>query len=160
MQPYCHVLDFTGLVSKEEQNIQSHHSVRRGFMNFSSLWINKLSIFDKVTSILHFKPMCCISIIPGIFLFQGLVIILSHSQTFFTHLLWHHIFDNRYIIFSIKGWFYLFWVSHISGWKISTYDPAWMTCNLSISGFVIFLHSLIVYQTWLLVNKHTSRMNS
>ena len=130
----------------------------KGFWWISSYsWINQLSIFNEFTFILHFKPLCCICIICYLFLFLGLVRLMSQSWPVFACLHYHHIFDNRYALFSVMGWFHLFWLSRISGWQIGRNDSAWVTCSLSVSDFIIFTHRLIVDQRLLLINKHKIR---
>ena len=121
------------------------------------LLINKLSLFNKVAYILHFEPLCLIFIILGLFLFLVIIIILSRSRSLFVHLLFHHLFDNRYNLFYVLGCFHLFWIYLISVWNIGRHDPARMTCRLSVSGFFIFPHRLLLYQTWLLINKNKCR---
>ena len=122
-----------------------------------SLWINKFSIFNEATSMVHSKPIFCICIIPGIFTCVGLVIIISHSWTFFDHFLFYHIFHNRYTFFLYWGYFRFLWVSHIYGWQIGRQNPAWTTCSLIVSIFVIFPHQFLVDHMWMLINKQKSR---
>ena len=72
---------------------------------------------------------------------------MSHSRLLFTRLLCHHLFDNTYTLFSVLGWFRLILLYYISVWKIGRNDPAFMTFSLSVLGFFIFPHRLLVDQT-------------
>ena len=138
---------------KSRRNIIDKSAAVSGavYWSFSSLWINKLPLFPEVTYALNVIPPCCIFSIPGLYIFIGVFIILSHSRPLLACLLCHYLFDNRYALFSFMGWFNLFWVSHIPGWKIGRHDTWWMTCSSIVSGFVIFTHRLFVYQMWMLL---------
>ena len=124
---------------------------------FSPLLIKKLSILNKVSSILYLKSLCCICIVPNLFIFIGPFRMLLYSWPFFTCLLYCHLLENIYALFSTIGWFRLLWVYHIYGWKICRHDPVWVNYSWSVSVFVIFTRLLIGYQTWLLINLNKIR---
>ena len=126
----------------------------RGVLCLSySLWISNISLFTKVSHVLVFIPLCCIFVIPDLYLYLGLVILMSHSWSFLGCLLFHGLLNNRYALFSAIGWFHYFWVSHIYGWKIGKLDSAWKNCGFIVSRFVTFPHQLLVNQTLLLIGR-------
>ena len=116
--------------------------------------IKKFYGLNDFSYVICFIPFCWIFVIHGLSLFTGLVRILLYYWPLLVCIICHNLSGNRYTIFSVMGWFHLLWVSNISGWKIGRHATAWTTCSFSVSGFFIFPHSLLVYQTWLLINKH------
>ena len=104
---HCHGLDVPELESEKEHNWLIRLCNRGGSFLLSSLWINKFSLFTKVTSFLHFIPLCCIFLIPFISIFIFLVILHSHHHQFLTRLFCHNFFDTIYALFCIMGCFSL-----------------------------------------------------
>ena len=101
--PNYHGLDDPGFVIKDEQNRGIRHWIRRGLV------ILIFSVSKQVVSFYpgHFFPLkkslCCICVIPGLYLFIGLVRLLLNHRPFLTNLLCHHLSENRYAIFLCHG---------------------------------------------------------
>ena len=100
---HCNGLNGPDISTKEEQNRWICCCVIRGFMPFLFIVNGKLFLLNEVTSILHFKSLCCICIIPDLFPFLGLIILLLYSRPLFYRLLCHHLFDNIYAFFYVMG---------------------------------------------------------
>ena len=111
----------------------------------------------QVNSILHFIPLCCIILITSLYISLGLVrfllilgcsLIASFVINFYTiytiYLLsWGDLIYYEYLIF-------------MNGNLVGMVQHLWPVA-ISVSGFFIFPHRIIIDQTWLLINKNKSR---
>ena len=71
---------------------------------FSCL-LSYFQINIQVNSIIHFKLLSCICIMPGISPFLCLARIMLHFRPFFAQNLCYHLFESRYPLFSVLGRF-------------------------------------------------------
>ena len=102
LRTHFHGLYCPDLSIKDKQNRRSRHCIRRGFVIFTFPENKQVISFNEVTSILHLKRLCCICIIPGIFLFLGPVGLIPNARPFFACLLFHHLFDYIYTLFFLS----------------------------------------------------------
>ena len=134
---HCCGLDGTGISSEEQHNRLIHR-----YVVFFIIFV-----FFTSKHPCHFYPSFHI---PMVYWCDHRYLSISRPchtsvdyRPFFARLLFHNLFDNRYALFSVLGRFNLFRVLHISGWQFFRQNPAWTTCSLSVSCFVISPHVLL-----------------
>ena len=101
-------------------------------------------LLQNMSSVICFKPLCCIYVIPGLYMFIIFSSLMFYPWQFLAHILYHHLFDNRYTLFSVMDLFsFILSISYFQ-MGIGGRNSDWTTCILSVSGFVIFLQCLIL----------------